>query len=364
MKNKVAIFLCCTALFISLFSFIPSYASYYGPLDSWSFIAVGRLHSNGKYYVGYASSPVYWYWSSGFQEFSGSDITFISSYNGGPSLMYNSMGEAIAAAAAYRSSGTSIGQGGGGTFDQVVVIKGTLNISNAYPQNTYWGSLDDYNDYLESIQPKWYETLWQDFVNFITDFLPDLATPGNPASLTKLAEWLQDSFTVNVGEGEDDLANQIFVSPLPTPTPTPTPIPYQTVMSPDGNGGYSIQYIYNNPSGTPIITSQPPQQNVSIDVDNNFEYPYYENPENKDNPFKFKIPWYLKLVLKNNDIDIDTLDNTYQSAQGLVQDDDVITAVDEVYNGFQVLPSSWLLLIGAIASLPLFAALIRRFLGG
>lgn len=232
------------------------------------------------------------------------------------------------------------------------IIKGSIS-----------GELPDFAIYPEPPEePSWWDILKENAQRVIRDVLQLVGVPIDAA--IDLDNWLSDLFTVKVGEGEDSLANQINTEPLPTPTPTPTPIPYQTVMTPDNNGGFTIQYIYPDPSGTPTAHPQPPSNNITNNYGSDFEYPYYENPENKDNPFQLKIPWYLKLILNNNDIPIETLDDHYLVAQNQIQSDDVLDAIDTVYNGFQVIPTDWLLLLGAIACLPVFASLISRMLNG
>lgn len=255
-----------------------------------------------------------------------------------------------------------------GNFSLVICLKGSaINDSSSIDQ--YFESLQDYEDFINPPEPEpdptWWEKLKENAQRVIRDIADILGIGSAFDSAIDLDNWLGDLFTVKVGEGELERW-QIEVDPLPSPTPTPTPIPYQTVMTPDNNGGFTIQYIYNNPSGTPEAHPQPPANvtNTTNNYGDDFEYPYYENPENKDNPFRLKIPWYLKLILNNNDIPIETLDDHYDVAQYQVQSDDVLEAVDTVYDGFQVIPSDWILLLGAIACLPLFAALIHRMLSG
>lgn len=245
-------------------------------------------------------------------------------------------------------------------FTDSIILNDSLGTSIIYA---------NYDEFLNNVppeylpeEPTWWDILKENAQRVIRDVLELAGIPVDAA--IDLDNWLSDLFTVKVGEGEDSLANQINTEPLPTPTPTPTPIPYQTVMTPDNNGGFTIQYIYNNPSGTPTAHPQPPSNNITNNYGSDFEYPYYENPENKDNPFKLKIPWYLKLILNNNDIPIETLDDHYLVAQNQIQSDDVLEAIDTVYNGFQVIPTDWLLILGAIACLPVFASLISRMLNG
>lgn len=232
------------------------------------------------------------------------------------------------------------------------------NLPISLPGNNEWFPEPEPN-------PTWWEKLKENAQRVIRDIADILGIGSAIDAAIDLDNWLGDLFTVKVGEGELERW-QIDVDSPPSPTPTPTPIPYQTVMTPDNNGGFTIQYIYNNPSGTPEVHPQPPANvtNTTNNYGDDFEYPYYENPENKDNPFRLKIPWYLKLILNNNDIPIETLDDHYDVAQYQVQSDDVLEAVDTVYDGFQVIPSDWILLLGAIACLPLFAALIHRMLSG
>lgn len=245
-------------------------------------------------------------------------------------------------------------------YGEIVYI-GDINIVGS-SENLY--SEEEYNNIINPPEPEltWWDILKENAQRVIRDILELSGIPVDAA--IDLDNWFSDLFIVKVGEGEDSLANQINTEPLPTPTPTPTPIPYQTVMTPDNNGGFIIQYIYNNPSGTPTAHPQPPSNNITNNYGSDFEYPYYENPENKDNPFKLKIPWYLKLILNNNDIPIETLDDHYLVAQNQIQSDDVLEAIDTVYNGFQVIPTDWLLILGAIACLPVFASLISRMLNG
>lgn len=236
----------------------------------------------------------------------------------------------------------------------------TINIRGSF---NFTPTFDSWDDFIDDITPD--PTWWEIIKNKLIDIAGDIALGDKLKGFIDVLEWGLDLWTVKVGEGEPERW-EIDVEPPPSPTPLPTPIPYQTVMTPDNNGGFTIQYIYNNPSGTPEAHPQPPANvtNTTNNYGDDFEYPYYENPENKDNPFRLKIPWYLKLILNNNDIPIDTLDDHYDVAQYQVQSDDVLEAVDTVYDGFQVIPSDWILLLGAIACLPLFAALIHRMLSG
>ena len=241
-------------------------------------------------------------------------------------------------------------------YQVLVLIKGSFN---NHPDNS--NVFYDYDDFIDSITPKWYETLYQSFIDYLNEF--GLDNPG----LLGLVDWFSDLWTVKVGEGEGEQTIDIITpTPTPTPLPTPTPIPYQTQLVPDGNGGYNITYIFNDPSGIPTSAPQPPtnqpQQTQSVNNDDDWEYPYYNNPNNKDDPFKLDIPWYLKFTFKNTVTSLDDFQDGMDAIVENVNDQD--DNINIVMDSMGLFPNDWLLIIGFIAAMPLVGGLISRLLKG
>ena len=226
----------------------------------------------------------------------------------------------------------------------------------------------NYDDYYQSIpeeyqpeipsDPTWYEELMNLFVDYLGDFGFD--------ALDGFIDWLGDLWTVRVGEGEDELALELITpTPTPTPVPTPTPIPYQTQLVPDGNGGFNITYIYPDPSGNPTSGPQPPTnqpQPTQVIVNNKWEYPYYENPTNQDDPYSFDVPWYLKFSFNGVTTSLSDFQDGMDAVVENVNDQDENISV--VMDSMGLFPSDWLLMIGFIGAIPLVGGLISRLLKG
>lgn len=245
------------------------------------------------------------------------------------------------------------------SIDHYIVYKGTLNTQGFETPEQSFDNWQEYEDYINPPpEPTtWYEDLYDSFLGVI-EAIASIATGG----LSDLVEAFTDFWTVKVGGDEGDMffPTDIIIA---SPTPTPTPIQYQTVIAPttdpQGNVVYEYKYVYNNPSGTPIITSSPPINNNNGD---SFDYPYYDNPDNRNNPYKLKIPWYLKLIFGNKIVDETTLDDSVNVIQDYMNDDDINNGVTTVYDGMSAIPTDWLILIGVIASIPLFGCFISRLL--
>lgn len=216
--------------------------------------------------------------------------------------------------------------------------------------------------YIEHYYPppdlSWYEEMFSEFVGAI-EGIASVVTGG----FSNLVEAFTEFWVIPVGGDEGDMFFPTDIV-IASPTPTPTPMQYQTVIAPttdpQGNVIYQYKYVYNNPFGTPIITDSPPVNNYG--GGDSFDYPYYENPDNKDNPYKLKIPWYLKLIFGNKIVDETTLDDSVNVIQDYMNDDDINHGVTTVYDGMSAIPTDWLILIGVISSIPLFGCLISRLL--
>lgn len=216
-------------------------------------------------------------------------------------------------------------------------------------------SVDEYDDYLNPPPEPltWYEELFNDFIDYIY--------AGIGGGINGFVEWLQEAWVTPVGEGEDELAIDLITPP--PPTPTPTPIPYQTVLQPDNNGGYQIQYIYPDPSGNPTSAPQPPNNtNINNNYGSNFEYPYYDNKTNKDDPYVLDIPWYLRFIFKGQTTSLsdfqDGIDATIETVNNSEEQ------INTVMDSMSIFPSEWLLMIGFIGAIPLVGGIISRLLKG
>ena len=222
-------------------------------------------------------------------------------------------------------------------------------------------NVQDYEDYINPPppDPTWYDEMYESFLG-VVESIATIATGG----LSELVEAFTDFWVVPVGGDEGDMFFPTDIV-MASPTPTPTPIQYQTVIAPttdpQGHVVYEYKYVYNNPYGTPIITSSPPVNNITYNGDS-FDYPYYDNPDNRNNPYKLKIPWYLKLIFGDKIVDETTLDDSVNVIQDYMNDDDINDGVTTVYEGMSAIPTNWLILIGVIASIPLFGCLISRLL--
>lgn len=244
-----------------------------------------------------------------------------------------------------------------GNFTTIICIKGSA-IDRSDTENKYFPSLQDYEDFLNPpSDPTWYQEMW--------DALGEAL--GDPNFW--FGEWfidIIDNVFGNDDEGGGPSQHSItshFQIADPTLTPAPTPIPFTTVVIPktdpvSGDTYYETNYYYNNPSGTPIIQPYPPTNSPSTNSPSSgSDYiPIGGDP--------YSIPvvsWLTSATIGDTEYDgidsvgsglnsIDEVGSEYTNGMGAIQD------------ATGTLPTSWLLLIGIAAAIPLIAGIISRFL--
>lgn len=234
------------------------------------------------------------------------------------------------------------------TTDRICIcIKGNVSSTsdNFYPT---------YEDYEESLNPKvyWYDEMW----NWLEE---DLKKPLGFIWFKNLID------SVFGDDSEGTISNNVTLG-NPTLAPTPTPIPYTTVVIPKtdmitGDTCYETNYYYVNPSGTPIVTGSPPTNSSPNNVGGNGNQTY--NPID-GKPYSIpRLDWMTSVDIDGNGYDgIDSI------ADGMSSIDDIgseyTDGLSAVQDASGTLPTSWLLLIGIVAAIPLLAGIVSRFLGG
>lgn len=375
MKYKVAIFISATALVIGLYFVYPAQAASHP-----GFLVKSSANMNNfMFYFSYSNDVTMTYNPDPYSSNGRLNLSF------NPSTIYianirysdyNIVSEASLDAWIYAFEHDLIIYGTSGSNNKgwypIICMGGTAVPGSGYtpPSNNVFDSLDDYNDFLHP-QPTWWEkikTAWDEFCN----------SRAGLAALT--GDWITyldevlfgELWSVQVGEGEDDLVQFFTVSatPSPSPSPTPTQIPVQVNIDPStGNVSYNYTIIV---SGTPIPTSSPVNPNPPngsggdgggsgltepIGVED-----YYEPDDSLSLPnlriFQFK----LNLPGTETDIGVDSLDNNFVVMNEYLEDN--AEAITTVSSFFQVIPSEWFLLLGAIACFPIIAAMIKSLLGG
>lgn len=259
---------------------------------------------------------------------------------------------------------------GYGTLHNVsgyILIKGSIEIGQN--NNFVDGAYNSFEEYENASAPTWWERVAQIFTDFAT-------SPAMGAVLS--GDWLGyinevlfgELWSVQVGEGEDELAQFYTVSatPSPSPTPIPTQIPVQVNIDPN-TGNVTYHYTIDV-SGTPVPTSSPINPNppvVTGGIGSELTEPfgvtdYYEPDDSLSIPNLRIFQFQLDLPGSYTDIGVDSLDNNVEVMNGYIEDNaDAITTVSSF---FQVIPSDWFLLLGAIACFPIIAAMIKSLLGG
>lgn len=238
---------------------------------------------------------------------------------------------------------------------------GSITLTSNYGHCYCYSDQNDFNEELppdyRPEDPSWWNEMW----NTLYDEL------GNPAFW--FGQWFIDIID-NVFGGEDDptgppkppTSTHVQIN-NPSITPAPTPIPYTTVVIPktdpvSGDTYYEENYYYINPSGTPIITSSPPTNTPSQNGSgNDTDY----SPVGGD-PYSIpQVSW-----LTNATIGDSNYDGILSISQGMDSIDEIgseyVDGMGAVQDATGTLPTSWLLLIGIAAAIPLIAGIISRFL--
>lgn len=240
----------------------------------------------------------------------------------------------------------------------------TLNYDlDTYIYTTTYGQLPAYNPitikgHIENLpdpiipEPTWYDKMWDELGEIL----------GNPDFW--FGEWFTDIIYNVFGDGanENTISDSVDIE-NPTITPTPTQIPYTTIIIPktdtiSGDTYYETNYYFNNPSGTPIVQPYPPTNQPST---NSPSSGYDYTPIGGD-PYSIPVvSWLNSTTIGDSNYDgidsvgsgldsIDSVGSEYTDGMGIVQD------------ATGTLPTSWLLLIGIAAAIPLIAGIISRFL--
>ena len=268
----------------------------------------------------------------------------------GISNWYSSIAEALSVAKAKIPNLSSISPNNYSYVDKSSAIIIYSNISTSITGDNIFSSFEDYeNSLLPPPEPSWWETLWDEFVNYWND--------------PELGNWVQALINKIWGDDNEDTIADSVEFTNPTLTPAPTPIPYTTVVIPKtdpvtGDKYYETNYYYNNPSGTPIIQPYPPTNSPSANSPSGgTDY----TPVNGD---PYSIPllnWLTSATI--GDTDYDGLDSI---GEGMTSVDEIgseyTDGIGAAQDATSVLPNSWLLLIGIAAAIPLLAGIISRFL--
>lgn len=231
------------------------------------------------------------------------------------------------------------------------VLGGAEIVYSGSGQNDLVGfdSVADYEDYINP--PKsWWEKLWDTFEDYFTNPIP--------------GSWIKNLIDNVFGDdgNENTISDSVDIA-NPTLTPAPTPVPYTTVVIPKtdpvtGDTYYETNYYYNNPSGTPIVQPYPPTNAPSTNSPSGSSE-YY--PVNGD-PYSIPVVSWLTST-KIGDTNYDGLDSI---GDGMSAVDDIgseyTDGIGAAQDATSALPSSWLLLIGIAAAIPLLAGIISRFL--
>lgn len=232
----------------------------------------------------------------------------------------------------------------------LVTVKGTVTYTgNDKPDNFY----GNYDDYLDTITPKWYEVMWDTLADYFQ----------NPVPFGWFKNLIDRIFGNNNNGGT--ISENVNIAE-PTLAPTPTPIPYTTVVIPKtdivtGDTVYETNYYYINPSGTPIVTSSPPTNSPASGGGGGGSTEYV--PVGGD-PFSIPaVNWLTSATIGDANYDgIDSINEGMGSIDSIGSEyTDGMNAVQESTG---TLPTSWLLLIGIAAAIPLLAGIVSRFLGG
>lgn len=237
------------------------------------------------------------------------------------------------------------------------------------PSNTPKTSYNSIEDYYQSLitptpsptptpEPKWYQEMW--------DTLADEL--GQPEFW--FGEWFIDIIDQvfnnedEPSQGPSGLSHSTHINQV-TPAPTPTPIPYSTITVPrtdiiNNTTVYETQYVYTSSSGDTIIATSPPTN------------PPAETPSsagggggsdyNPIDPYSIpEVSWFTSAEIGDTSYDgIDSLMHGFDSIDTIGEDyTDGMSAAED---SMGLLPTSWLLLIGVAAAIPLIAGIISRFL--
>lgn len=246
-----------------------------------------------------------------------------------------------------------------GSIKLLVLIKGNINVPSGFNFGDYYFPSDDaYQDYLNPpVEKTWWDKLYDWFeeqYSEIADIWPD----------DPIWQWIWG------GDGEN-INNTDIV--MPTLVPTPTQIPYQTVIVPvrDPVTGdiisYNYEYHYNNPSGTPIAATAPPDQperqptGAGSSDNYNPQDPLaipsginWINPGFKAGDYQDEFSNPLGALSDG----LDMISYSFSSASG-----EYTQGVSGISQSFQFIPSSWFMLIGMGAAIIILAGIINRFLG-
>lgn len=340
-KNKLITLLALTLVFVSLYNVQVNAASFQ---EQWAYIAIG--YNGSVYSIALASSDQtvtydgnVFTWQSPRSMYYATTGIYSSTIK-----TFTNIGDAISylETTTYHSSGAISNQ------RQLITIKGKTFLAGnvSPPDGDFYGT---YGEYQESLIPKWYENAWDTFVDYFTNPIP--------------FQWFKNLIDrVFSDDNEGTISDNVNLT-NPTLTPPPTPIPYSTVVIPktDINTGetyYETNYIYANPSGTPIVQPYPPTSaptSGSRSSDNSY-YPV------DGEPLKLpKLNWLSPVTI--GDSNYDGIDSIYD---GLSSVDDIGSeykdGLSAVSDATSVLPTNWLMLIGIAAAIPLIAGIISRFL--
>lgn len=197
--------------------------------------------------------------------------------------------------------------------------------------------------------PMWYEDMWDTFIDYFTNPVP--------------FQWFKNLINRVFDDDEETTISDGVSLSSPTLTPAPTPIPYNTVVIPKtdiatGDTYYETNYIYTNPSGTPIVQPYPPTSAPSSSSGNGSNN--YRPVDGK--PLSLpKLEWLNTVTIGESDYD-----GIQSISDGLSSVDDIgseyTDGISAVSDATSVLPTNWLMLIGIAAAIPLLAGIISRFL--
>lgn len=321
--KKVFFVIPITILFVLLSENIKTYAAAYYTGNAY------YSYPNWDGYIGkmiILTSETHW-----------ESATYISGVLSGPSNTeargYSSADEAITA---------SISQSGD-NYGPEWVGTGGINLSGVekivgLPPNPFTGeTYDSVDDFLNPPQElTWFEIWSNNVQEFLEGWLPWAVDLDH--AFDDLTMWL---FGMELSGDDVQYGNDIEFYDFPTPTPYPTQIPYQQQVVPDGNGGFTVQYVYLNPSGTPVTaTAPPPEPTYTIKITDSPQYDISGVPVPPADGLQDAI---------------DAIDDNIDEYQ---------VGFEAVQGSFSTLPIKWYFFFGVPAAILLIAGIIRSLLGG
>lgn len=232
----------------------------------------------------------------------------------------------------------------------VIVLQGIVNYSG------YKYTWDEWEDFINPppAPDPWYKQIW----NSVRDYMNN-----PPWGENNIFDTLNDIWNVFTHSNDDpnpinyDILKQLTPTPYPTTSPVPTNIPYSTLLKPDANGNLVINYLYNNPQGTPTESPYNPNGNNGNGNGSSTYIP------DKNNPLPVEVypkENMMPYAYNQNEFNINNIDDY---TDGFTQPlDEYIENVPDVLSVFSIIPDELYIVIGCIACIPLVSGIIKAFM--